>query len=155
MTDPLISVVVPTRNEKENIVRLIDSVNQNETSSYEIIVVDGGSEDGTDHIAREKGARVIQGPQKGPSVARDRGWRQAKGEYIYFLDADFYLEPGALDTIVSFIQKNPGIESIGTHVVYDTQKSWVSECIRIENLSSNVLNELWRGVVNAIKKISS
>lgn len=153
MSDPLISIVVPTRNERQNIERLIESVKDNEFSDYEILLVDGGSTDGTTEFAEENGARVIEGPQKGPSVARDEGWRKADGEYIYFLDADFYLESGALDKISRHIEENTEIESVGTDVHYDTQNSWVSECVKIENKSANLLNELWGVFVNAIEEI--
>jgi glycosyltransferase involved in cell wall biosynthesis len=70
---PLISVVVPARNEEDHITRLLKSVNKSERDDYEIVVVDGGSTDETREIAWEHGARVIEGPQKGTAVARNVG----------------------------------------------------------------------------------
>lgn len=155
MKEPLISLVIPARNEAENIERLLRSLGGNDFEDFEVVVVDGGSTDRTEKIADEWGARVMEGPQEGPSVARDIGWREAKGEYIYFLDADFYLEEGALDTIAETIQNNSEAESIGTDVTYDTRGAWVSECVMIENRSSNGLNRMWRWLCGVVEKVSS
>lgn len=104
-----ISIVVPTRNEKDNLERLLKSVKKNSFEDYEIIVVDGGSTDGTRDIARSYGAKVIEGPQEGPSTARDIGWREAKGDIIHFSDADWYLEENALEQMDKFFRENSDV----------------------------------------------
>ncbi|MEW8204871.1 MAG: glycosyltransferase, partial [Candidatus Thiodiazotropha taylori] len=62
--DIALSFIIPTMNEADNIGRLIDSIQRhNEQGSYEIIVVDNGSEDQTRSIAETKGATVLLEPE--------------------------------------------------------------------------------------------
>lgn len=92
---PLVSVIIPAYNAERTIVSCLDSVCLQTYSNLEIIVVDDGSTDQTlallntyqqDHT----GCRLCIFTQKnaGPSVARNHGIAEAKGEFIAFLDAD-------------------------------------------------------------------
>lgn len=129
-TETFISVVVPARNEEDHIGRLLDSVNQSERDDYEVVVVDGGSTDDTREIAREKGARVIEGPQKGTAVARNVGWREAKGECIYFLDADWFLGEGTLDAVAEAFED--GADFVAVEHEHYTD-NWVNKAVSAEN----------------------
>jgi glycosyltransferase involved in cell wall biosynthesis len=64
----------------------------------EVIVVDDGSTDGSSGIAREFGERVkfIAGTRQGANHARNLALREARGDWVQFLDADDYLEPGKI-----------------------------------------------------------
>ena len=96
----LVSVVIPTFNSQDAIVGAIDSVLAQNYEAIEIIVVDDGSSDHTVAIAREKLGgcakpfRVLEfGVNKGPSAARNAGWRAASGTWVQFLDSDDLLMP--------------------------------------------------------------
>lgn len=82
----MISIIIPTLNEQENLERLIDML-QNARLVEEIIVVDGGSDDNTLSIAKSKGARVLQSP-RGRAKQMNKGAEIAKGPILYFLHAD-------------------------------------------------------------------
>ena len=84
-----ISVIIPTLNEKATIGRLIESLNRDPYPGKEILVVDGGSTDGTLERAKEKGAIVMgeKGP-KCPANARNQGADASDSDVLCFLDGD-------------------------------------------------------------------
>jgi len=85
-----ITVIIPAYNAAAFIKRSIDSVLTQRHSAQEIIVVDDGSTDGTGEIVKKYGQRVryMYQENRGVSAARNRGIREASGEWIAFLDAD-------------------------------------------------------------------
>jgi rSAM/selenodomain-associated transferase 2 len=88
----MISVIVPTYNEEQNIGRLVDYLlaTANPHLLQEVIVVDGGSTDGTAALAGAAGARVLFSPFKGRAAQMNFGAREANGGGLYFLHADTY-----------------------------------------------------------------
>jgi len=81
-----LSVVVPTLNEAANIASCLEAFAPL-GESVELIVVDNSSTDRTREIAAGKGARVfVQGPER--CAQRNRGWREAVGDWVMFVDAD-------------------------------------------------------------------
>lgn len=87
MTD--ISVVIPTYNEGSTIAETIQKVKTHSSGQLlEIIVVDGGSVDGTIQEAEKTGAIVFESPRKGRAAQMNFGAEKANGQLIYFLHAD-------------------------------------------------------------------
>lgn len=88
---PLVSVVVPTRNSAKTLRRCLESVRGQVYKNIELIVVDNYSSDETCTIAGEFGAVVLR---KGPERSSQKNWgaRNARGEWLYFVDSDFVLE---------------------------------------------------------------
>lgn len=85
---PSISVILPCRNEAQAIgkcIQIIKTLLKNH--SYEIIVSDS-STDGSDTIAKERGARVVKHNKVGYGIALREGISKAKGKYIFMADAD-------------------------------------------------------------------
>jgi rSAM/selenodomain-associated transferase 2 len=91
--DMVLSVIIPTLNEAENILKTIESVRQQDREA-EIVVVDGGSVDGTPEITRPH-AQVIDSP-RGRAAQMNAGARVATGDVLLFLHGDSRLAPGAL-----------------------------------------------------------
>ena len=86
-----VSAIIPTYNRKAHVLRAVDSVLAQTVPVDEIIVVDDGSTDGTGDLLRIRyGSRVVVLTQenKGVSAARNRGIREAQGEWVAFLDSD-------------------------------------------------------------------
>lgn len=88
-----LSFVIATLNEAPRIAETIQAVRLAD-SAAEIIVADGGSDDGTRAVARAAGARVLAAP-RGRGAQLAAGAAQASGEVLVFLHADTRLPPGA------------------------------------------------------------
>lgn len=110
---PLISVVIPTYNRREKLLRCLASVYANDTGKAEVIVVDDGSTDGTEGALRKHFPDVLYLFQKnsGVSVARNRGMKKASGDYIAFLDSDDVWYPQRLSFLASLLPALP--EDVG------------------------------------------
>ena len=100
---PLVSIIMPTRNESKAISYALRSIKEQTYARIEVIVVDSFSTDSTQTIAAESGARVISFPGK-PLSARYHGLREAKGEYILLLDADQVLEEDSVERAIHEIE---------------------------------------------------
>src|SRR5690349_10342119 len=101
MSQPPVSVVVPTHNRARTLGRTIESVLAQTYPSVELVIVDDGSSDDTGEvIARGWGAdarvRYLKKPNGGPASARNFGFRAARGEYVALLDSDDTWHPWKL-----------------------------------------------------------
>lgn len=101
-----LSIIIPARNEEQNLPRLLASIVRSATHPTEVLVVDDGSTDRTAALAASFGARVLSAGAKpaiwtGKSWACYQGAQNATGELLLFLDADTYFLPGGLDRVLS------------------------------------------------------
>lgn len=87
---PYISVIIPALNETQAISKSIEA---SQSQDAEIVVVDGGSTDGTAQIARDLGASVLMG-EKGRAIQQNLGAKHSKGRVLIFVHADTMLPPG-------------------------------------------------------------
>lgn len=98
---PLISVVIPTWNEAKYLPPCIASIQAQTYPTFEVIVVDKASTDGTQALCAAAGWQVYQQVQPGISAARAEGFARARGEIIASTSADTILPPGWLDGIAA------------------------------------------------------
>lgn len=104
-----VSVIVPARNEADNLPHLLRSLRNQSIGVGEIIVVDDQSEDGTTEVARVAGVRVIEAGERpagwlGKPWAAYQGAREAQGRLLLFIDADVRLNPGAVESLLAEIR---------------------------------------------------
>ncbi len=102
MAPPRVSVIVPLFNKAMTICRAMESVRRQTETEYEVIVVDDGSTDGGGDHVRSMGdarIRVLTQGNRGVSAARNEGARAARSALLAFLDADDEWEPDYLETI--------------------------------------------------------
>ena len=104
---PLVSVIIPTYNRASLLPAAIASVLGQTYSNVELIVVDDGSTDGTQHLLEGYGDRLrwISQPNAGPAVARNRGLSIARGDILAFLDSDDQWLPTKLERQVASLEE--------------------------------------------------
>ena len=130
----MISIVIPTYNEEKNLPRLIEAIKNNKWVKYEIIVVDNGSTDKTKMISLKEGCKFILNPKKTMvGLSRNMGAEAAKGDLIYFIDADWVPQgKDHLKNIEEFFEKNNGTECGEPKVVY-RKDTLVKKLVALEN----------------------
>jgi glycosyltransferase involved in cell wall biosynthesis len=114
---PFVSVIVPTYNRVDLLKRTIESLlNQSyPTGSYEIIVIDNSSTDGTEemvHSFQERAAsllRYYRKENKGPGSSRNLGVKKARGDFIAFTDSDCVADPDWLKNGIGKMTEGVGI----------------------------------------------
>lgn len=92
------SIVVPVYNTASCLLRCLESIERQTLDSYEVLLIDDGSTDESatvcqTYIADKPQFRLIRKKNGGLTSARLRGWEEASGEFIVFVDSDDYLEP--------------------------------------------------------------
>jgi GT2 family glycosyltransferase len=115
MTEPLVSVVVPSMNRADYIAATIDSILAQDYPHIECIVMDGGSRDGTTEILCRYGNKInwISEPDRGQADAIDRGLRKSKGVICAWLNADdIWWGPHAVSQVVAEFAKQPGVDVV-------------------------------------------
>ncbi len=101
----MISVVIPTCNETSYLSATLDSIADSKTNR-EVIVVDAGSVDGTNDLARGKASLVLVSSWKQRACQMNLGVQHAHGRILLFLHADTRLPTSALDHIESALSKD-------------------------------------------------
>ncbi len=103
-----LSIIIPVYNVEQYIRKcLMSCLNQNlDQSQYEIIVVDDGSIDGSANIVKEVAQNIsnillVRQKNSGLSVARNTGLAKAKGEYVWFVDSDDWIQTDSLEYLVN------------------------------------------------------
>ena len=110
MSNPLISVIIPTYNNAEIIKETIESALNQTFKDFEIIVINDGSTDNSADVLRPyiNSGKIIYLEQdnSGPTMARNRGIETSRGKYIAFLDNDDLWMPTKLEKQVDFLNRN-------------------------------------------------
>lgn len=109
-----ISVVMPCYQNAHTLAQTVQSIRSQSLKDWELIAIDDGSSDGTgellDALAAEEGRmRVIHQANAGVSAARNAGMDAALGEWLCFVDADDYIEPYALETMLALTDERTDI----------------------------------------------
>ena len=99
-----VSVIIPVYNRENHISKCLNSVLNQSLEDYEIIVIDDGSTDGSMQIVSEiskdyKNIKMISQKNSGVSIARNRGIKEASGEFLIFVDSDDTLSVDALKSL--------------------------------------------------------
>jgi glycosyltransferase involved in cell wall biosynthesis len=87
----LVSIIIPAYNAAEYLPITLNSIKQQSYSNWEVIIVDDGSKDLTQHVLKaetDRRIQMIRQQNQGVSIARNNGFKNAKGEFVVFFDAD-------------------------------------------------------------------
>ncbi len=111
----MISVIIPVRNADSTLGRCLQALAEAAAhSDYECIVVDDGSTDDSAAIAEAYPVRVVKlsGGPRGPAYARNRGAEAARGDILFFIDADVVMHPDALTQIIDTFTRHPEADAV-------------------------------------------
>ena len=130
-----ISVIIPFYNAQEHIIQCLENVlKQNFKENFEIIMIDDASEDNSlDLIKSFKRSNIFiysLSRNSGPSAARNLGIKNAKGDYIFFLDVDDTIERNALKTLYDVLNEK-------NYDLIFSDKKWVENS---KNLRKNTFD---------------
>lgn len=101
-----VSIIIPTLNEEENIGNLLDSIERQSLTPFEVIVVDGNSEDNTKEEVLKRDVKLLSSG-RGVGRQRNTGGLAAQGNILVFLDADTVFEPGFLsESVEEFVERD-------------------------------------------------
>ena len=131
----MFSVVIPLYNKEQSIERTIQSVLQQSFSEFEILVVNDGSTDASAKVVKgiqDSRIRLIQQDNKGVSASRNNGIKEAKYEWIAFLDGDDIWKEQYLESMSKLIKDFPKASFFGCQYakVLDDKMVITNECHR-------------------------
>lgn len=114
----MISIIIPLYNKEAIIERTLNSVLSQDYDNFEVVIVDDGSTDNSAYVAQQFIRNIpaaignakwvfISQQNGGPSKARNTGIEKARGEWLYFIDADDEMAPGTLKHFASLLKQYP------------------------------------------------
>ena len=124
----MISVIIPTYNSKSTLRRCIESVKNQTMTDWECVIVDDGSTDDTraelDRLTDGDGrfTLVLGDDNQGLAAARNAGLMYAKGDMIYFLDSDDYIDRNTLEYLTSLAVYYPTVGVFATPKYFEIEK---------------------------------
>lgn len=123
---PTCSIIIPAHNEERYVADCLRSILEARSAdTKEIIVVDNASTDRTATVASGiGGVRVVREERKGTSFARERGFREATGDLLVFVDADSRLHPGWIERGCRWFRNPSTVCVSGPYLCYDLGAFW-------------------------------
>ncbi|PIR46850.1 MAG: glycosyl transferase family 2 [Candidatus Vogelbacteria bacterium CG10_big_fil_rev_8_21_14_0_10_45_14] len=125
-----VSLIIPAYNEEKYISECLKYALLEANGSFlEVIVIDNASTDETSNIARTfEGVRVVREDEKGLTKARQRGFLEAKGDILAYIDADTRMPSGWFAKVQKTFQENRAVGAVsGPYIYHDIPKfqQWI------------------------------
>lgn len=131
-TLPMVSVLIPTRDSELHLEECLQSLRSQLYPNVELIVVDNGSRDRTQQIARAMAdVLVTQGAERSGQL--NAGARRAGGKYLYRVDGDFVLDPNVIREAVQLCEEH-GYDAVAVHNDSDPRVSFWAKVRNFERL---------------------
>ena len=125
---PYFSIIIPLYNKAQYVCKALESVLGQTYGEYECIVMDDGSTDGSAEVVQNimhnaqctmgEKIRLLLQPNQGVAAARNNAAKEARGEYLCFLDADDWWEPTFLEEMARHIALYPDAGLYAANYVY-------------------------------------
>lgn len=142
---PKVSIVMPSFNQADFIERSIQSVLNQDYPNIELIVIDGGSTDGSVEIIKQYASKLaywVSEPDEGQAQAINKGITKATGEWIGWQNSDDLFAPNAITEMVACALKNPKADLvIGDMAMIDTQDQKIRNIRYIRPTYRSILAE--------------
>lgn len=162
MSDIKFSVVIPLYNKEQSIVNTVLSVLKQSYQNFEIVIINDGSTDSSVDAVKtikDERIRLIHQENKGVSAARNRGIKEAKYEWISFLDGDDLWEINHLKEVIVMMDLFPGENIYVTSFEYSDQRAMFkherkSSVFKVENYFREAIKEelIWTSIIVVNKK---
>jgi len=136
---PKVSVIIPTYNRCRLVKEAIDSVLAQSFEDFEALVIDDGSTDGTAEMVKainDKRCQYFYKENGGVASARNRGLKEARGEYVAFLDSDDLWPKNYLQVMLSKLENAPDYGLAYCGIVQNYPDGRVVEGYRIKSVVS-------------------
>lgn len=133
MNKPTLSIIIPAYNAAQFLPKLISSIP--ETELVEIIVVNDGSKDNTSRVCEElqlshTNIKIINQRNAGVSAARNRGIKEAAGEWLLFADADDWFDQDSLNNLVEKFESVVDAEMVTFGVIFHNPKDKIEKRVQ-------------------------
>ena len=132
---PSVSIVIPTHNRKQKLIRLLQSIKESDypQEKIEVIIVDDASTDGTADSIRKlfPQVNIIRNrEEKLPSTCRSLGIRNSRSNYVLLVDDDNVLDSFAIRELIGILHRNKSIGLVGPTALYlsDPTRIWCKGC---------------------------
>jgi glycosyltransferase involved in cell wall biosynthesis len=130
--DIKVSVIIPIYNAYDYLRPAMESVLDQTLREIEVICVDDGSTDHSLDILKEyqkldARVRIVTEMNAGPALARNAGFKRARGEYVIFLDADDFFEPTLLEKMYELSVRENLDVAIARYDIYNSKKAVFQE----------------------------
>ncbi|MCP4415827.1 MAG: glycosyltransferase family 2 protein, partial [Chloroflexi bacterium] len=138
---PIISVIIPVHNGGEMFARCLTALQQTHYEQWECIVVEDGSSDNSVEVAYAHGVRLLSGLKRrlGPAQARNIGAQVARGDILFFVDADVLVRPGTVGHVAATLKADPSLAAcFGS---YDDQPSAANFLSQYRNLLHHFVHQ--------------
>lgn len=132
---PLISIIIPIYNVMDCLEKCVDSCIHQTYQNLEILLVDDGSTDGTSALCeklkeKDERIRVFHKENGGSSSARNLGIKEAKGEYLGFVDSDDYISPAMYEELMrAVLEKNVLMAQVSRNEIDEKGNRMPDVCI--------------------------
>lgn len=112
----MISIIIPIYNQAKTLGATLESISRQSYQDFEVIIVNDGSTDNPEGVfasfyKKSKNNNFylfLNQTNQGAPAARNRGFREVRGDYLLFCDADAVLEPEMLQILLAYLEANPG-----------------------------------------------
>lgn len=145
MNNPLVSVIIPTFERPDNLLRAIESVNRQSYNNIEIIVVDDNGIGSywqqhtraylNELIEKNVISYVAHDINKNGAAARNTGLRNSKGDFINFLDDDDEFSDNKIEKNIEYLQNNPNVDAVFCDTIFKTNGIVTESFVNSNNFS--------------------
>jgi glycosyltransferase involved in cell wall biosynthesis len=148
---PLVSVVIPVRNDAERLDRCLASLAEQDypADRYEVVVVDNGSTDGSAEVAKRHGATILEHPGLRVGALRNRGVAAARGDLLAFVDSDHEVPAAWIRTAATEFRTESDLLMLGSPCLAPPQGTWVQRVWELHRTRGQSRRETnWLGAGN-------
>lgn len=138
----MISIIIPIYNQAGKLSSCLDSILKQAYKNYEVIIVNDGSTDNIEEVFKKNKFRfksrylLINQKNRGAPAARNRGFKESKGEYLFFCDADAVLMPECLEVMLKELETH-----LEASYVYSSFY-WGRKLFKLEKFSKKKLRQM-------------